>query len=480
MIVSKKYQTLLLILLSVAASGQERALKSFLSNPVMSGASFSGCIINTKDGTTVWEYNSVESLIPASVLKVVTSAAALELLGPEYTFLTLLGYTGNLNKRTGVLSGDIIIQGGGDPSLGSPYFSEHYGSFLSTWIQKIKESGIKTINGRVICDDSRYDYQPVPSGWLWEDIGNYYGAGVYGLSLFDNTFLIHFRTSAEGSIPEITGFLPDICRYDLSNQLISYGTSDKGYVFSSPYGSYGWIAGAIPANREDFVLKASIPDPPLLMARLFDLMLDSAGIEVGQTPSTSRIENAIPPEMILLSDVESPPLASIIEVLNHESINLYAEHLLKEIGLQFKGKGTTKSGIEVLYSFLQDASADTSGFFIEDGSGLSPLNAVTSKGLSGLMLHMLTKANYPEAFLNSLPEAGKEGTLKSAFCNPAFESNLRAKSGSITRTRSYTGCFTTRSGKLMVFSILVNNFSGPSQSIVAGIEAILLETLENK
>ncbi len=479
-LMSKIYQVLLLILLSVAASGQEKAFKSLLADPVMSGASFSGCILNTKDRTTVWEYNSGESLIPASVMKVVTSAAALELLGPEYSFITRLGYTGSLNRRTGVLSGDIVIQGGGDPSLGSPYFDEHYGSFLSVWIQKIKESGIKTITGRVICDDSRYDYQPVPSGWLWEDIGNYYGAGVYALSLFDNTFHIHFRTSSEGSVPEITGFVPDICRYDLSNQLISYGNTDMGYVFSAPYGSYGWIAGSIPANREDFVLKASIPDPPLLMARMFDLMLDSAGIEVGQAPSTSRIENVIPAEMILLAEVESPPLASIIEVLNHESVNLYAEHLLKEIGLQFKGKGTTKSGIEVLYSFLQDAGTDTSGFFIEDGSGLSPLNAVTSKGLAGLMLYMLKKSAYPEAFLNSLPEAGREGTLKSAFRNPAFESNLKAKSGSFTRTRSYTGYFTARSGREMAFSILINNFSGPSQTIVAGIEAILLETLEKR
>ncbi|MFZ2339242.1 MAG: D-alanyl-D-alanine carboxypeptidase/D-alanyl-D-alanine-endopeptidase [Bacteroidales bacterium] len=477
---SKKYQALLLILFSVAASGQERALKILLADPVMSGASFSGCILNTKDGTTVWEYNSGESLIPASVMKVVTTAAALELLGPDYSFHTRLGYTGNLNKRTGVLSGDLIILGGGDPSLGSPYFTEHYGSFLSAWIQKIKESGIKTIKGRVICDDSRYDYQPVPSGWLWEDIGNYYGAGVYGLSLFDNTFLIHFRTSAEGSVPEITGFTPDICRYDLSNQLISFGNTDMGYVFSAPYGSYGWIAGSIPANRDDFELKASIPDPPLLMARLFDLMLDSAGIEVGLAPSTFRIENARSSEMILLAEVESPPLASIIEVLNHESVNLYAEHLLKEIGLQFKGKGTTKSGIEILYSFIQDAGADTSGFFIEDGSGLSPLNAVTSKGLAGLMLYMHAGARHPEAFLNSLPEAGKEGTLKNAFRNPAFDLNLKAKSGSLTRTRSYTGYFTARSGSLMAFSILVNNFSGPSQKIIAGIEALVLETLENR
>ena len=477
---SGRYMTLLLLLLSAAASGQEKASKSLLSSPLMSGASFSGCIVDLKDGTKVWEYNSDESIIPASVLKVVTSSAALELLGPEYTFNTRMGYTGTLNRRTGLLSGDLIIQGGGDPSLGSPYFREHYDSFLSSWIQKIRESGIKTISGGVICDDSRYDYQPVPSGWLWEDIGNYYGAGVFGLSLFDNTYKIHFKTSEEGSAPEITGITPDICKYELSNQLISSGNSDNGYVFAAPYGSYGWIAGSIPVNREDFVLKASIPDPPVLMARLFDLMLDSAGIEVVKAPSTSRIENAIPTGMVLLSEVNSPPLESIIEVLNHESVNLYAEHLLKEIGLQFNGKGSTKSGIDVLYSFLKETGADTTGFFIEDGSGLSPMNAVTSKGLAGLMLYMFTKARNHEAFLNSLPEAGKEGTLKYVFLNPAFEKNLKAKSGSFTRTRSYAGYFAARSGRKMAFSILVNNFSGPSQTIVEGIEAILLETLEKR
>lgn len=474
------YFAVLLLFITTAVTGQNTALKRFLSDTSMSGASVSVCILNTNDGSTVLEYHSDESLMPASVLKILTSAAALELLGPYYCFRTLLGYTGTLNKRTGVISGDLVIRGGGDPALGSAYFMEHYGNFLSDWIRKLKEAGIKTVNGRVLCDDSRYDYQPVPSKWLWEDIGNYYGAGVYGLSIFDNTLEIHFRTASEGSVPEITGYNPEICRYELSNRLKSYGNSDRGYVFAPPYGKSGWMEGTIPANRDDFVLKASIPDPPLLIASLFDLMLDSAGIIVRQEPSTLRIENRASEEMTILAEVESPPLISIAEVLNHESVNLYAEHLLKELGLLFKGRGTTQAGTEVLYSFLAGAGVDTNGFFIEDGSGLSPLNAVTSKGLAGLLLLMKKKAKYPEAFINSLPEAGREGTLKSVFRNPVFAGNLKAKSGSITRTRCYAGYFSARSGNEMAFSIMVNNFSGSSQTVIAGVEALLLETYENQ
>ena len=141
-------------------------------------------------------------------LSLLTSAAALELLGPGYCFKTQLGYTGNLNKSTGLLTGDIVIKGGGDPALGSQYFKDHYRNFLTDWITTIKKLGIKKIEGRIIADDTRYDNQPVPPKWIWEDIGNYYGAGTYGLSVFDNMFEIHFRTYGEGSIPEITRHCP--------------------------------------------------------------------------------------------------------------------------------------------------------------------------------------------------------------------------------------------------------------------------------
>jgi D-alanyl-D-alanine carboxypeptidase/D-alanyl-D-alanine-endopeptidase (penicillin-binding protein 4) len=477
----RRFVIILFLLISMLLTGQEKALELLLADSSMISSSVSICILNTVNGETVYEINAGKSMIPASVLKLITSSAALELLGPDYCFKTKLGFTGSLNKRTGRLTGDIIIIGGGDPALGSEYFKEHYNNFLKTWITGIRRLGIRKVEGRVITDDSRYDYQPVPAKWLWEDVGNYYGAGAYGLSVFDNTFEIHFKTSDEGSIPVITGIVPDICRYELSNQLIVSGNSDKGYVFAAPYNDYGWLAGFIPVNREDFVLKAAISDPPLLLAQIIDKMLDSAGIEISEDPSTARLEKKFTyndPQII--SEVISPSLSEIIDVLNHESVNQFAEHLLKELGKVYKNNGTTSAGIEVLNKFLEDSGVNSTGMFLEDGSGMSPMDAVTARGLAELLLFMRAKAKHFNEFYASLPDAGKEGTLKSYFKSPVFDSNLKAKSGSMTRVRSYAGYFKTSSGNEMAFSILINNYSGPSQKIITGIEEILKETILNK
>ena len=239
----------LLLLCPTGAQAQQNALHALLSDSSMAASSVSLSILETSAGNRLFEYEPAKSMAPASVLKLFTTAAALELLGRNYKFTTSLGYTGKIDKKTGILYGDLIIKGGGDPSLGSEYFSYHYGDFLSEWLVKIRQAGIKKIEGRIITDDSRYDYQPVPPKWLWEDLGNYYGAGVYGLSMFDNTFRISFRTGNEGSVPFVTGFYPAICRYELLNLLISSGTTDKGYIFSAPYSETGWIAGSVPDRK---------------------------------------------------------------------------------------------------------------------------------------------------------------------------------------------------------------------------------------
>jgi len=477
----KRYIFIQLLFLSQLLSGQEKALELLLADSSMAHSSVSICILNTTDGETVFDHNAKKSLMPASVLKLVTSSVAMELLGPEYRFRTEIGYSGNLNKRTGCLNGNIVIRGGGDPALGSAYFPDCCKEFLSDWITRIKNLGIRKIDGRVMTDDSRYDYQPVPAKWLWEDAGNYYGAGVYGLSVFDNTIEIHFMTSGDGSVPVIKGFVPGVCRFELSNQLTASGNSDKGYVFRAPYGDYGWLAGTIPVNREDFVLKASISDPPLLLAKIIDKMLDSIGVVITNNPSTARIESDFSAkEITSIAEVCSPPLKEIIEVLNHESVNLYAEHLLKELGFVFKNKGTTSAGIDVLFKFMGDAGISFSGMFLEDGSGLSPLNSINARGLAEMLVYMREKAKYGNEFYASLPEAGSEGTLKNFFKDPVFEKNLRAKSGSMTRVRSYAGYFKTKSAKELAFCLIINNYSGPSHEIVKGIEEILKETILNK
>lgn len=466
--------------LNICSFSQEKSSEPLHADSSLMHASVSLCVANAETGDIIIDYNSGISLTPASVMKVVTSAAALELLTPGYTFKTTVGYTGSLNKRSGKLRGNIVIIGGGDPALGSKYFSDHYGNFLSTWVAEIKKFGIKRIKGRVITDDSYYDYLPVPSKWLWEDEGNYYGAGAYGLSVYDNTYEIHFKTSSDSSSLAIKEIIPDECKVELSNFLIASGTTDEGYVFAAPYSNSGWLAGNIPVNQEDFVLKASITDPPLLLAKMMTNRLKTGGIKTSGNPTTIRLEkkhsamNVVP-----IIETSSPPLAEIIEVLNHESVNLFAEHLIKELGKKFRNNGSTASGAEVINEFLNSSGIDTNGIFIEDGSGLSPLNAINTRELVRLLIYMKNKGRYFSEFYLSLPDAGKNGTLKNYFKDPLFDSRLKAKSGSMTRVRSFAGYFTTISGKKMVFSIIINNYSGSSKKIISGIEENIRDFILN-
>jgi len=452
---------------------QNAVYERFLSDSLMQCASVSLLIKDAETGLTVVEYDSNRSLAPASVMKLVTTSAALELLGPDYRFKTTLEYSGRFFKKSGVLKGDLIIRGGGDPCLASEHFEKYYGNLFDNWTEAVRKAGIKKIKGRVITDDSYYDYEPVPDGWTWEDIGNYYGAGAYGLSVFDNTAKIHFRTCEEGSRPEITTVEPIEYGVKYENFLIAAGTSDRGYVFCPPYGNKGWISGSIPPNRDDFILKAAITDPPLLAAEILTGRLKSAGIKVLFSPSTYRLEKPTESKRTaVINETLSPPLSEIIEVLNHESINLYAEHLVKEIGKVFRNSGSTDAGIEIIYDFLKKNGIYNQGIVIIDGSGLSPRNLINAKGIVSLLLYMKKSNNYT-IFINSLPEAGVEGTLKNVFRDSVFEGRLKAKSGSMTGIRSFAGYLKSVSGKDLVFSITVNNYSGSSGNVIRYIEELL-------
>jgi D-alanyl-D-alanine carboxypeptidase/D-alanyl-D-alanine-endopeptidase (penicillin-binding protein 4) len=460
------------------SSAQENSIQKFLSDSSMQHASVSLLIIDADNANIIAEHDADKSLTQASVLKLITSAASIELLGCDHTFITTLGYSGSIKKGSGTLDGNIIIKGGGDPVLGSENFPHYYGDLIEKWTDEILKLGIKKIKGRVLADDSYFDYQPVPVKWTWEDIGNYYGAGVYGLSVFDNTIEIHFKTGSEGSVPVITDVRPSGTAIEFKNYLRAYGSTDNGYVFLSPYSNSGWIAGSIPAEMTDFVLKASIPDPPLIIAQLLEKNLKEKGIKCDLKASTIRLLPGLQPDKIkVVSEIISPPLDSIITILNKESINLYAESLLKELGKKFKGEGSTASGTEVVLEFLNKAGIKTDGMFILDGSGLSVQDAVNSRGIAMLLFYMRKNGKHFGDFYNSLPDAGKEGTLKNCFKDPVFDSRLRAKSGTLLRVKSYAGYFTALSGKEMIFSIIVNNFSGSPARVISFIEEIIKETI---
>lgn len=469
----------ILVLPAQLFSQIDRAIQNYVNDSVFENAGISICIRDINTGKILVGYNENMALSSASVMKLVTTGTSLEILHPDYRFYTRVGYAGKLND--GILTGHIIIKGGGDPALGSEYFKDHYGDFIKQWAKSISEAGIKQVRGRVIADASIFEYNPAAPGWSWADLGNYYGAGVYGLSVFDNMYRIIFKTGEPGTSPEITRLDPEIPGLIIDNQLISEGINDRGYVFLAPYGSYAEIKGTIPVRKDSFALKASMPDPPYFVANLLHNELLHLGIEISERPTTLKNNKQYIKDELLDSSVvsylqASPPLSEIIKCTNLESVNLFAETLAWTLDHQNKGlePASLNGGLNVISEFLEARNINTSGLYMTDGSGLSRSNALSSSFISSYLVYMSSKASYPDLFRMSLATPG-EGTFESYFLSPELKNRLRGKSGTVSRVRNYAGYLVTKSGREVAFGVLSNNFDCSSYQVSKRVEKLLIE-----
>lgn len=470
----KSLISLLLAVITISGRTQpnpdsvRQLISGWQTSPELVHASIGVAVSDLNTGETLFKSEPQLSLVPASVLKTMTTATALEVFSPDYRFTTTLSYSGTVRNDT--LFGDLQVIGGGDPTLGSKYFSESK-SFLNQWVEAIQNLKIRHIQGNLILDAAIYEKQTIPDTWIWEDMGNYYGAGACGLSVFDNLYEIHLNSPAEADHPtKITGISPEIPNLDLKNEVLSSDiNSDQAYVFGSPLDNRRIVRGTIPKNRTDFVVKASVPDPPALLADVFRKELAGHGILIsGETKFEKATEGKT------ISETKSPPLSEIIRETNHESVNLFAEHFLKQLAWKAYGLGTTKGGCKFVEQFWKDKGLDLSGFFMNDGSGLSRFNAVTARQLLQVLNYMHNRSAYFPIFEASLPTAGN-GTLY-MFNDQEFPDDcLHAKSGSMTRVRCYVGYLKTISGRQLSFVFMLNNFSCTQTEAIRKIRSALLK-----
>lgn len=448
----------------------QQKIKAWQSSSGLANAGIGICVSDVQTGEELIKSEPQLSLVPASIMKVITTATALEVFGPDFRFNTQLSYSGKVRNDT--LFGDLQIIGGGDPTLGSVYFPESK-YFLDVWIKAIRNANIKVIAGNLILDATIYESQTIPDTWVWEDMGNYYGAGASGISVFDNLYEIHLKSDAiAGKSTELTGIMPEIPNLELKNEVLSSDqNSDQAYVFGSPLETKRIIRGTIPKNQADFVIKASVPDPSVLLAFEFRKKLSGSSIAVS---GITKYEKVKVDSSVQLSVIHSPPLKDIIRVTNYESVNLFAEHLLKHLAFQKLGLGTTKDGCNFVMELWKDKGLDMTGFFMNDGSGLSRFNAFTPNQMVNILKFMKIKSAYFPDFYQSLPSAGN-GTL-TVFSKENFPDNcLRAKSGSMTRVRCYAGYLHTNSGRQLSFAIMLNNFSCSQKEATQKIEEVLDE-----
>ncbi len=444
----------------------------FFQTGSLKTASYSIYALDAKTGEIICE-TVQKSLSPASVMKLFTTAVALDILGPDYTFSTSLAYSGSINPQNGTLNGNLILKGGADPAFYSSFFEDHYKDCFESWITQLKTSGIKKINGNLLVDVSALDRTSIPGGWGWEDIGNYYGAGVSALSFGDNLYEIHFSSpKAEGKETTIKIKNPVIEGLKLENLVRSSAIpGDHTIVYGAPGSNQQYIEGTIPAGQSDFVVKAAMPDPPLVAGTTFLKKIKESGIIL--SGSITRLTADDHTKRTLLSTKLSPPLKDLIVPLNKESLNLFAEHLLREIGRKSSGEASITKGIEAFYRFCTDKGINSEGFFPVDGSGLSRSNALTSQTLVE-MLKYVYDSKQRELFLNTLPIAGIDGTLRNSFKGTPLEKNVKAKTGSMARVRSIAGILKTKSKKDILFAILINNFDLTPPDASKLLESILL------
>ncbi|MES2762367.1 MAG: D-alanyl-D-alanine carboxypeptidase/D-alanyl-D-alanine-endopeptidase [Bacteroidota bacterium] len=469
---------LLFTLVSYSQTTLESILESYKKDKDLQHATYSFCVIDAQTGKTIKEYNSEIALIPASTMKIMTTSAALGILGKDYTYKTNFYTFQKTDSVSGSNSVNLLIKGSGDPTFNSSYFYNTDSAFLNPLIQKLKAKGIKKINGSIIADGSYFD-NTIPSTWIWGDIGNYFGAGANGLSYHDNKFSLFYNSGVLNSTAELESISPSYFakKMNIKSSVISSGTEDDAFVFGDPNGYSRIVKGTIPPNKKHYEVEAEMPEPALYFINQLQTELQKNGL----ASSTVKLEvsetNQYSEQLVYTH--QSPKLEKIVYYTNTKSNNHYAESLLNTIGAsKSKSKGTTSNGINAVKNYWETRGVDVSGLHMADGSGLSRANSITTKIQATVLSKIYRDSLMYPAFNASLPIAGKNGSMTS-LCKGTFaENNMRAKTGYINRARGYCGYVKTKSGKELAFSVLFNNYDCSPKEMKLKIEKLLVALVE--
>jgi len=455
-------------LLVIGASAQnvnsklQRAYQQFVSDSQLRHAITSLYVINERTGEIVFDKNSQIGLAPASTQKIITATTAFELLGKDYKYKTEIAYSGTIVG--GTLKGNLHIVGRGDPTLGSwRYVSSKRDSVLSKIFAMMKPQGINKISGDVILDDSRFSFQPLPGGWIWDDIGNYYGAGVWALNWNENQYDLLLKPGLkEGDSVQLVGTEPELEIYSFTNLLKSGapGSGDNGYIYLAPYAVGGFVDGTVPAGEKSFRISGSMPFPSTQLAKELEHYLTGKNISVSGTFRPS--EYFITDRAKLLSytknigNIFSPALDSIVYWFLKKSINFYGETLLKTFAYEKKALGVTDSGVVIVKDFWKQRGLDPEELNMKDGSGLSPQNRVTTHDQVEILKYAKKQSWFP-LFFDALPEYN----------------NMKMKSGTISDVKGFCGYHTSGDGTQYIFSFLVKNYNGSSSGLVQKMYKVL-------
>lgn len=431
--------------------------------------------IHIKDlnqGTTLFQRNPRKSFMPASNTKLYTTATALELLGPDYQYQTDLYYDGVIED--GVLYGSLIVRGSGDPTFGGRFHDDDPAAIFRQWADALYDLGIERIEGDIIGDNRIFDDVPYGRGWAWDNLSFGYSPQLSGLSFNENVIDITVNGTRDGQPAEIMYEPHNTSYVDIINNTLTIHTDSSGkdryhrFEGTNEINVFSLVPGG-----DTVETTLSIHNPTLFFTHVFKETLIREGIPViGGIRDMARVP--IQPDYDRAEPVityHSVPLAEIVSVTNKDSQNLYAEQMLKTIGLLYTGDeaepGSHQAGLKVQMDFLAEAGLDTSRVRLADGSGLSRRNLITPELTTDLLTWMWHHPDdaIREAFLESLPVAGIDGTLETRFRFGPSYNNARAKTGYVAHVRTLSGYVTGAGGTPIAFSIMSNHYTLPTRRI---------------
>ena len=440
------------------------AINNFLNDDQLKHAVVSMYVTDT-DGNKIFALNEQYGLAPASTQKIFTAISAFSLLGEDFSYKTEIGYNGTISNEE--LRGDLIIKGYGDPTLGSwRYAQTKPDSILNFFTNAIKTAGIKKIKGNIILDDGAFSYNALPGGYIWADMGNYYGSGIWAINWRENQYDLILKPGKNiGDTSALLRTEPPIAidEYDNFITTADAGTGDNTILYAAPYSEKIFAEGTIPKGVNEFKVSGSIP----YSTEQLKLELDSAlkqnnihltgDIITGASLERERVQ--IPSTQNNIATYNSPKLDSIVYWFLQKSINLYGDALAKTIAYKQDGLGSTENGVSEIKKFWQQNGIDSSALNIADGCGLSPQNRVTTYAEVNALLYA-QKQSWFQSFYNALPVAN----------------GMKLKSGTINSVRCFAGYYTASNGSKYVLSIIVNNYDdskgGVTQKIFNVLDAL--------
>lgn len=410
------------------------------ANLALAGAAIGFCLIDSK-GEGVMEDHAQTAFIPASSLKTLTTATALEVLGPDFRFTTTLKSTAPI--EAGIIRGDLVIVGGGDPMLAM--------ADLQAWAEELKKRGLRMITGRVRADARIFSGSLYGDFWNWGDIGNGYGSGVSGLNLNHNRYTLAFRAGETvGSPATLLGISVDVPDVDWSNE-VTTGPKDSGdgvVIHGGEKANAIHLRGTVPLGAEKFAVKGAVPDPVRFATHQFSRVLAAAGIQIGGG-TASETE---PTHELLKHD--SPPLIEIVKSIHASSDNHETECVFRMLGVK-----AAKAPDVMIREHWKPRGLDFIGLRMEDGCGLARADFIRPLDLARLQFLAGTGpqgAVYKESLLS------KEG--------------LRWKGGAMSGVRTVTGYVTGKSGEEFCFAFMVNHYA--DGKVVSELNQRLMEAMQ--